>query len=163
MSTKNIHVLKTRPPESVGDRAAAVLGHIVAAHTKLERLQALRREMKAEFQLCQGERDAALRELERVKEQLSASESMLNESEEVVIAQKELIDELRGERELPDEPATPVTDHHPGLIASAVARHEQNLAALGKSDFVEAAVDDNVTLLSRALDGLTRLVGHRKS
>jgi len=175
MPNENIHVLKTRETKPGGDRDAAVLGHIVAAHTKLEKLRVFRQEMKAEFRLCQGERDAALRDVEQVRDQLSASDLMLEESEEIIAAQKTLIEELRAKQERPEKQAIRPTDSQSRLIASAVERHEQNMVTVGKTavdgaqvdpavdNVAENAVNGHASLLSRARDGLTGLFGFRKS
>ena len=176
MSNENIHVLKARETKPVEDRDAAVLGHIVAAHAKLEKLRVFRQEQKAEFRLCREERDTSLRDLERVREQLGASESMLEESEEIIVAQKTLIEELRAKQERPERQVIQPTDRESGLIiTSAVARHEQNRVALGETagdgaavdhavdNVAENAVDGHPSLLSRVLGHLTGLLGFRKS
>jgi len=176
MSNENIHVLKVNETRSVEDRNAAVLGHIVAAHAKLEKLRVFRQEMKAEFQLCKEERDTALRDLEQVRSQLSASEMLLAESEEIITAQSTLIEELRATQERPESRVIEPTHRESSvIITGAIERHEQNLEALDESDVdaakvddaldtdAEHAVDGNASLLARALGGVKGLFGLRKA
>jgi hypothetical protein len=72
--------------------------HVDAARKKLEKLQAWRRELKAELTQCIGERDAAVREIERLKSERDAGLAELGRAAERLDAQEAVIAEFRDER-----------------------------------------------------------------
>lgn len=72
--------------------------HVDAARKKLEKLQVWRRELKAELTQCISERDAAVREVERLKSERDARLAELGRATELLDTQESVIAELRDQR-----------------------------------------------------------------
>ncbi|MAF82766.1 MAG: hypothetical protein QGH93_04840 [Gammaproteobacteria bacterium] len=72
MHPKQVELLASRLSEHRRTKvnSAKAITHIEAAHTKLIRLQTLRRKMKVELAHCIDERDTALREVELLSVEL---------------------------------------------------------------------------------------------
>jgi len=68
--------------------------HLEAAHAKLMKLQAGRRELKAELALSVEERDNALREIDRLNDEQKSKAAIVYEVQDTIIAR------LRDERAL---------------------------------------------------------------
>ncbi len=78
MHPKQVERLAARMRENrrTSMNSTKVITHIEAAHTKLVKLQTVRRQMKAKLARCVDQRDNALREVEFLRDELRKCKSL---------------------------------------------------------------------------------------